>query len=73
MAERFKDRRLDPRRRAAVDVALSLAELNAGWGDYERGLEHLAAAEELADGALDERASAKRREWLEEALAKPRP
>lgn len=67
------DRRRDPRRRAAVDVALSLAELNAGWGDYDRALEHLGAANELSGGALLERTESLREEWVEEALARPRP
>ena len=57
------DRRKDPRRRAAVDVAIALAELNASWGDYERALEHLRAADELASGALAHRFTAERDEW----------
>ena len=35
------ERRRNPRRRAAVDIALSLAELNAGLGDYDRALENV--------------------------------
>ena len=57
------DRRKDPRRRAAVDVAIALAELNASWGDYERALEHLRAADELAGGALAGRFTSERDEW----------
>jgi len=62
-----KERRKEYRRRAAVDVALSLAELNAGWGDYDRALEHLRAADEIAGGSLEPRFRDRREEWLEEA------
>jgi hypothetical protein len=62
---------VDPRRRAAVDVALSLAELNASWGDYDRALEHFAAADELTGGALGRRFSPERESWLEHAAATP--
>ncbi|GAC1324048.1 MAG: hypothetical protein NVSMB25_21130 [Thermoleophilaceae bacterium] len=55
MAESKPDRRRDPRRRAAVDIALALAELNAGWGDQERAREHLRAADELSGGRMAER------------------
>lgn len=70
---RFHDRRRDPRRRAAVDVALALADLNATWNDYDRALEHLAAADELAGGALSTRWEDKRERWLEEAALRPTP
>jgi len=70
---RFPDRRKEPRRRAAVDVALALAELNATWNDFDRALEHLAAAEELAGGVLGERWDEKRERWLEEAALRPTP
>jgi hypothetical protein len=49
-----------------VDVALSLAELNAGLGDYDRALEHLSAADELSGGALRPRFEPQRDAWLEE-------
>ena len=49
------ERRKDPRRRIAVEVALGLAEMNAGWGDTMRALEHLAAADQLSGGALSPR------------------
>jgi hypothetical protein len=61
------DRRKDPRRRAAVDIAIALAELNAGWGDYDRALEHMRAADELAGGALAGRFEVERDEWLTRA------
>jgi hypothetical protein len=61
------ERRRDPRRRAAVDIALSLAELNAGLGDYERALEHLSAADQLTGGALGGRFASQRDGWLEQA------
>jgi hypothetical protein len=48
----------------AVDVALALAEMNAGWGDYSRALEHLAAADQLAGGALSHRLSDLRDGWV---------
>jgi len=60
-----KDRRKDYRRRVAVDVALALAEMNAGWGDYSRALEHLAAADQLAGGALAFRKDDLRDSWVE--------
>jgi hypothetical protein len=70
---RPKERRRDPRRRAAVDIALSLAELNAGLGDYERALEHLSAADELTSGALATRFEPQRENWLEHAANTPAP
>ena len=39
----------------AVEVALGLAEMNVGWGDCERALEHLASADQLSGGALSPR------------------
>jgi len=66
------ERRKDPRRRAGVDIALALAELNASWGDYERALEHLRAADELAGGALERRFVQHRDEWLERAAVAAR-
>ena len=67
---RHRERRSDNRRRAAVDIALSLAELNAGWGDYDRALEHLNAADELTGGSLGARLARTREAWIEE-LAMP--
>jgi hypothetical protein len=58
---------MHPRRRAAVDVALSLAELNASWGDYDRALEHLASAEQLTGGSLGRRFEPQRESWIAEA------
>lgn len=55
-----------------MDVALSLAELNAGWGDYDRALEHLAAADQLTGGALGRRFNRERESWLEHAAGFPR-
>jgi hypothetical protein len=65
------ERRRDPRRRAAVDIALSLAELNAGLGDYDRALEHLSAADQLTGGALRRRFQPQRDSWLEQASPSP--
>src|SRR4051794_34496886 len=62
-----QERRRDPRRRAAVDIALSLAELNAGLGDYDRALEHLSAADQLTGGVLGGRFASQRDSWLEQA------
>ena len=61
---RTRERRSDHRRRAAVDIALSLAELNAGWGDYDRALEHLAAADELTGGSIGARLMPQREAWI---------
>ena len=58
------ERRKDYERRAMVDVALSLAELDAGWGDYEYAIEYLDAANELTSGALASRWAARRRRWV---------
>ena len=58
-----RDRRTDPRRRAAVDIAIALAELNAGWGDYARALEHFRSADELAGGSLEGRFVSQRDDW----------
>ena len=69
MTEPRRDRRRDPRRRAAVDIALALAELNASWGDFDRALEHLRAADELAGGALERRFMHQRDEWLSRLAA----
>src|SRR3954454_20947982 len=71
LAQRPKERRRDPRRRAAVDIALSLADLNAGLGDYDRALEHLSAADQLTGGALAARFRDQRESWLEQAAAAP--
>ena len=60
-----KDQRKDYRRRIAVDVALALADMNAGWGDYSRALEHLAAADQLAGGSLAHRNDDLRESWVE--------
>lgn len=54
-----------------MDIALSLAELNAGWRDYDRALEHFAAADQLAGGALTRRFASRREGWIEEATAVP--
>ena len=64
----ISERRSDHRRRAAVDIALSLAELNAGWADYDRALEHLAAADELTNGSLGGRAMPQREAWIDELV-----
>jgi hypothetical protein len=56
-----------------VDVALSLAELNAGLGDYDRALEHLSAADQLTGGVLGMRFQPQRDIWLEHAARTPAP
>ena len=60
---------MDHRRWIAVEVALALAEMNAGWGNYERALEHLAAADELAGDASAGRFSSLRENWAQRAQA----
>ena len=67
---RTHERRSDNRRRAAVDIALSLAALNAGRGDFDRALEHLAAADELTGGSIGRRLYPMREAWIDE-LATP--
>ena len=61
------ERRKDYERRAMVDVALVLAELDASWGDYHYALEHLDAANDLTGGALTSRWAARRRRWADAA------
>src|SRR3954467_3508032 len=73
LAQRPKERRRDPRRRAAVDIALSLGELNADLGDYDRALEHLSAADQLTGGVLGSRFQPQREAWLEDAARTPAP
>lgn len=50
-----------------VDVTLSLAELDANWGDYEHALRYLDAAEDLTGGAIAARWAARRRRWTDAA------
>ena len=66
-SEVASDRRKDYERRAMVDVALTLAELDASWGDYNYALEYLDAANELTGGSIARRWSARRRRWLDAA------
>jgi hypothetical protein len=73
LAQRPKERRRDPRRRAAVDIALSLAELNADLGDYDRALEHLSAADQLTGGVLGTRFQPQRESWSVHAARTPAP
>jgi hypothetical protein len=61
------ERRKDYERRAMVDVALTLAELDASWGDYDYALEYLDAANELTNGSIARRWSARRRRWADAA------
>ena len=53
-----------------MDVALALADSNAGWGDFPRALEHLAAAEQLAGGSLAPRYADLHDSWVESAAAR---
>jgi hypothetical protein len=64
---RVRERRKDHRRRIAVEVALALAEMNAGWGDHDRALEHLAAADQLSGGAISPRFTWLRENWLRQS------
>ena len=48
-----------------VDVALTLAELDANWGDYDHALKYLDAAEELTRGSISPRWAARRRRWID--------
>ena len=58
-----EDRRKDFERRAVIDVALTLAELDASWGDYGYAIEHLDAANRLSGGSIARRWSNQRRRW----------
>ena len=59
-----KERRKDLGRRAMVDLALTLAELDANWGEYDYALEYLDAANDLSGGSLAPRWAVRRRRWL---------
>ena len=61
--EDVSERRKDYARRARVDVALILAELDASWGEYGYALEYLDAANEMTGGSLAGRWAARRRRW----------
>ena len=61
------ERRHDYERRAMVDVALTLAELDASWGDYNHALRFLDSANELTGGSIAARWAARRRRWLDAA------
>ena len=50
-----------------VDVALTLAELDANWGDYDHALKYLDAAEELTSGSIAPRWAKRRRRWNDAA------
>ena len=56
-----------------MDIALSLAELNASLGDYDRALEHLSAADQLTGGVLRSRFQPQREFWVEHAARTPAP
>ena len=62
-----EERRHDYERRAMVDVALILAELDANWGDYDHALKYLDAAEELTRGSIAPRWAMQRRRWVDSA------
>jgi hypothetical protein len=59
------ERRTDRERRATVEVALVLADIEASFGDYEQAWAHLDEAEQLTDGALAERCVEIRRGWYD--------
>ena len=73
--EQRPDRRRDYRRRASVEVALALAEMNAAWGDHTSALKHLYAADEITGGLLVGRfarrgdLALRRDEWVRAAMA----
>jgi hypothetical protein len=50
-----------------VDVALTLAELDASWGDYSHALRFLDSANELSGGSIAARWAARRRRWVDAA------
>jgi hypothetical protein len=68
------ERRRDYKRRAAADVALALADMNAGWGDHASALKHLYAADEICGGVLVGRFSrrpelaSRRDDWVRQAM-----
>ncbi len=68
------ERRRDYQRRAAAEIALALAEMNAGWGDHASALRHLYAADEICGGVLVGRfarrpeLTARRDEWVHRAM-----
>jgi hypothetical protein len=70
MEERRPDRRRDHERRAAVDVALALAEDSARDRDYDHALAYLDAVEDLIGGTLGPRLSLKQAIWTDALAAR---
>ena len=64
------DRREDLERRAAVDVALALAEDAARARDYDHALVYLDAVEGLIGGKLGDRIALKRVIWTDALAAR---
>jgi hypothetical protein len=59
------ERRQNEDRRASVDLALILADIEASFGDYDQAWHHLDEAERLSNGALAQRCIAIRRGWYD--------
>ena len=70
MGERSDERRKDVERRAAVDVALTLAEDAARSRDYDHALAYLDAVEDLIGGTLGPRLAVKRAIWTDALAAR---
>jgi hypothetical protein len=65
MADGGAERRNDAERRATIDTALTLADAEAAFGDYEQAWRRLDEAEELSGGALARRCVAIRQGWYD--------
>ena len=65
MAEGGTERRNDAKRRSAIDLALTLANIEAAFGDYHEAWRHLDEAEELSGGVLARRCLAIRQGWYD--------
>jgi hypothetical protein len=50
-----------------VDLTLTLAELDANWGDYGYAIEYLDAADQMTGGSIAKRWAARRRRWVDAA------
>ena len=65
MGYRGAERRRNEDRRASVDLALILADIEASFGDFHQAWHHLDEAERLSGGALAQRCIAIRRSWYD--------
>jgi sulfide:quinone oxidoreductase len=66
-----RDSEIEAEHNAAADLALAMAEADAGWGDYEAALRWLDAAEQL-EVVIPSEYAEKRRRWTDERDLNPK-